>query len=309
MTALLRTALAAAALGLCPLQVHAQIISSWDRPGSVVTNLDDGLIDDDTYAAQGLFMDWSDQMEEMERTASATEKEILTRIGEGEKGRAEHTFRSRKGSDFVLPEMMSPDGTDLYMLTKEGITIYMALDAPVFFQEVTDEVVNLVRYFAYTKKAYTRGMFRRYEGWEGRLKAYFESQGIPPELTELCLVESGCTYTALSPAGARGMWQIMPGTARDYGLTVDLRRDDREDPVLSTEAAARILRDNYGRVGEWTLAAAAYNCGAGRIQRFSDRGMGWDEVRPHLPGETQRYIPALMAVHYVWTYRDRLGLE
>lgn len=270
--------------------------------------MDEGLIDDSTYAAEGIFIDWSGQFAEMERTAAVTEEEIQDRIRTDGTGSLHHSFRTRTGAEYNLPEIMSPDGTDLYMLTQEGITIYMALDAPIYFQEITDEVVRLVRYYAYTKKDYTRSMFRRYEGWEQYLKRYFESQGIPEELTELCLVESGCTYTALSSAGARGMWQIMPSTGRSYGLSINEAKDDRNDPVLSTIAAAKILKANYNLVGEWTLAAASYNCGAGRIKKYADSGMQWDQIRPALPKETQRYIPALLALHYVWTYRDRLGL-
>ena len=132
---------------------------------------------------------------------------------------------------------------------------------------------------------------------------------IQPELSELCLIESGCTYEAESSAGAMGMWQIMPATGRSFGLEVTSFKDDRKDPVLSTQAAAKILLANYHKLGEWTLAAAAYNCGSGRIRAELKRGnQDWEHMKGSLPKETSQYIPSLLAIHYVWTYREQLNL-
>lgn len=270
--------------------------------------MEENLINESDYAAQGIFMDWSSQFADIEKTAPVTEKDIQGRIQDGGWSPRDHIFRTKDGKEYNLPEIISSDGTDMYMLTQEGITIYMALDAPMYFQEITEETVRFVRYYADSKKKYTRSMFRRYEKWESYLKKYFESNGVPPELTEICLVESACTYTVGSSAGARGMWQIMPYTARQYGMTVNETRDDRTDPIKSTAVAVRILKDNYKRIGEWTMTAASYNCGPGNLQKYAARGMQWDDVYPLMPKETQRYIPALLALHYVWTYRSRLGL-
>lgn len=103
------------------------------------------------------------------------------------------------------------------------------------------------------------------------------------------------------------MWQIMPATGRRHGLVIDDTRDDRLDPSLATPAAADILKANYELTGNWTLAAASYNCGPARMKRTPQGILTWDAVKDKLPEETRHYIPSLIAMHYVWTYRKELG--
>lgn len=126
------------------------------------------------------------------------------------------------------------------------------------------------------------------------------SEGIPPELIAVLLVESAGNPLALSPKGARGLWQFMPETARRYGLRVDGERDERLDPELSTRAAARYLHDLYRRFGDWPLALAAYNAGAVQVERAVARGGEADFWRLSelglLPRETRTYVPAVLGV-------------
>ena len=291
--------------GMNLLPVRGQIISEWNQGGGVVTHMGENTISEDDYAAEGIFSDWNDTVRDFTAYDGNTELDSLP--AERKEYRQVKTLR---GMTLNLPEIIDENGIDVYLLTTEGITIYLALDEPVYYQEPDDEIVKWIRYYAYEKRKYTATVFRRYKDWEPRIKAYFRSQGVPEELAELCLIESGCTYKALSPAGAYGMWQIMPDTGRSYGMTITGYRDDREDPVLSTQAAARILGSNYRRVGEWTLAAAAYNCGAGRVQKEMNRGRNtWESMKGTLPKETSQYIPALIAMHYVWTYKEKLKLD
>ncbi len=123
--------------------------------------------------------------------------------------------------------------------------------------------------------------------------------GVPNELAAVMLVESAGNPLALSPKGARGLWQLMPDTARRYGLTVDGQRDDRVDLEKSTAGAARYLRDLYAQFGSWPLALAAYNTGEQNLQRAINRGRSKDfttlSLLGYLPAETRNYVPAVIS--------------
>ena len=131
--------------------------------------------------------------------------------------------------------------------------------------------------------------------WEF-VRESFQDEGVPVELLAVGWVESRFNPQALSPKGARGVWQFMPETARRYGLKVDDRRDERTDFTLSTRAAARHLADLYRRFDDWPLALAAYNAGAERIERALQRSGRRDfwEVRPWLPAETREYVRSVI---------------
>jgi hypothetical protein len=131
--------------------------------------------------------------------------------------------------------------------------------------------------------------------WELMVKT-FESEGVPVELLAVGWVESRFNPKALSPKGARGVWQFMPETARRYGLRVGDGRDDRTNLVLSTRAAARHMADLYRRFGDWPLALAAYNAGADRVEAAMTRANSREFrlLRPWLPAETQLYVPTVL---------------
>jgi membrane-bound lytic murein transglycosylase D len=128
------------------------------------------------------------------------------------------------------------------------------------------------------------------------LQEAFRAEGVPVELLAVGWVESRFNPRALSPKGARGVWQFMPETARRYGLQVNDRRDDRTDFALSTRAAARHLSDLYRQFGDWPLALAAYNAGADRVEAAIARARTRDFwlIRPWLPAETQDYVPGVL---------------
>jgi soluble lytic murein transglycosylase-like protein len=123
-----------------------------------------------------------------------------------------------------------------------------------------------------------------------------KQEGVPTELTAVALVESGGQPFALSPKGARGVWQFMPETARRYGLIVTAARDDRTDAGKSTRAAARYLRDLYRQFGDWRLAFAAYNAGEQRIGQALLRAgkASFENIERGLPQETRDYVPAVV---------------
>ncbi len=126
-----------------------------------------------------------------------------------------------------------------------------------------------------------------------------EREGLPRELLAVPLIESGFDLFAESPKGARGLWQLMPDTARRYGLNPDGPFDERLDPFRSTIAAARYLKDLYGLWGDWALALAAYNAGEGRVGRAlaASPSRDFSTLASHglLPQETRAYVPAVLA--------------
>ena len=136
-------------------------------------------------------------------------------------------------------------------------------------------------------------------------------RGLPETLKFLPIVESGLLPGITSPAGAVGLWQFMPATARYFELVMNDRLDERRDPRRSTAAAARLLSHLYDEFCDWSLALAAYNCGPGRVRRLLRRtgSRHYRAIRPYLPGQTQRYIDKFQAVAYVATYYEAFGLS
>ncbi len=129
-----------------------------------------------------------------------------------------------------------------------------------------------------------------------RLKAAFAAEKVPVELVWLAEVESSMDPTARSPAGAAGLFQLMPATAKDMGLSLR-PMDERLHPEKSARAAARYLKHLYARFRNWHLVVAAYNAGEGTIQRALDRqhAKAFDRIAPRLPAETQLYVPKVEA--------------
>lgn len=124
------------------------------------------------------------------------------------------------------------------------------------------------------------------------------NHGVPADLSAMILVESGGRSDALSPKGARGPWQLMPDTARRYGLRVDKTRDDRLDLFMATDAAARYLHDLYVQFGDWKLALAAYNTGEANVSSAILRAhtQDFDQLASLrvLPLETRNYVPRVL---------------
>ena len=136
--------------------------------------------------------------------------------------------------------------------------------------------------------------------------------GVPPELKYLAMIESGLNPDARSWAGAVGMWQFMPSTGRRYGLTINAWVDERRDPEKATRAAARHLRDLYDEFGDWHLALAGFNCGAGCVRSALRRADAenpsyWDAYE-YLPHETQGYVPMFIAAARIMENPDAFDL-
>ncbi len=156
---------------------------------------------------------------------------------------------------------------------------------------------------------------RRMQRYDGMIAEKAAAAGLPSEVVYLAMIESGGNPTAKSPVQARGLWQFMAPTARQYGLSVGSGRDDRTDPALATDAALRYLRDLHAHFGSWYLAAAAYNAGQGRVGRVlkevTGQTTGTDadfyRIAHRLPKETRDYVPKFIAVARVAKDPERYG--
>jgi membrane-bound lytic murein transglycosylase D len=129
------------------------------------------------------------------------------------------------------------------------------------------------------------------------LKPLFAAQNVPPQLVWLAEVESSFDRRAQSPAGAAGLFQLMPDTAKRFGLSL-WPRDQRFQPEPSASASAQYLKQLHDHFGDWRLALAAYNCGEGTVQKLLTRykTQSYDGIAEHLPAETQMYVPRVEAV-------------
>ncbi len=135
---------------------------------------------------------------------------------------------------------------------------------------------------------------------------------MPEELKAMAIIESAMNPLAVSRVGAKGMWQFMYGTAKIYGLRIDSFVDERLDPIKAADAAARYLQDAYEIFGDWNLAIASYNCGAGNVNKAIRRAGGkrafWD-IWPYLPRETRGYVPAFVGALYTLNFHKEHGIK
>lgn len=161
-----------------------------------------------------------------------------------------------------------------------------------------------------------RGLMQRVMGMAQIYFPMFEEQldrfDMPLELKYLAIVESALNPVAKSRVGATGLWQFMYGTGKAYNLNVSSLVDDRRDPLKSTIAACEHMNDLYKIYDDWLLVLAAYNSGAGNVNKAIRRSGGkntfW-EIRPFLPLETRGYVPAFIAVNYVMAYAAEHNLK
>ncbi|MBD5177889.1 MAG: LysM peptidoglycan-binding domain-containing protein [Bacteroidales bacterium] len=201
---------------------------------------------------------------------------------------------SESVSDQVLLERLSALPTE----------IEMPLNAPV---------KSVINFYVNRKKQLVENMLGLSLYYMPIFEEALERHGMPLELKYLPVIESALVPTAVSRAGASGLWQFMPGTATGLGLEVNSLVDQRRDPYLSSEAGARYLKQLYNTYHDWSLAIAAYNCGPGNVNKALRRaGEGkhdfWD-IYPYLPTETRGYVPSFIAANYVMTYHKDHGIS
>lgn len=166
-------------------------------------------------------------------------------------------------------------------------------------------VKNYIELYAVKKQKLTAKMLGLAELYFPMFEETLDRFDMPLEIKYLAIVESALNPAAGSRMGAKGLWQFMYGTGKVYDLKVTSLVDDRYDPYKSTIAACEHLTDLYDIYGDWSLCLAAYNSGAGNVNRAIRRAGGTKNywaVWPFLPRETRGYVPAFIAVNYVMNY-------
>jgi len=169
--------------------------------------------------------------------------------------------------------------------------------------------------FTGEKRAEFASYLARKAQYEEMIRAKLNRRGMPQDLLYLAMIESGFNVDAHSASDAIGIWQLVPDTARRYGLKVDDTVDERRDPEKATDAALSYLSYLYNRFGSWYLAAAAYNSGENRVARImadatgSEKGTDADYYRiwDQLPGQTRDYVPAMIAAARIGSDPARYG--
>jgi hypothetical protein len=151
-------------------------------------------------------------------------------------------------------------------------------------------------------------MFKRANKYFPVIEPILARYGVPDDFKYLALIESGL-QNITSPSGAKGFWQIMKTTGREYGLEINENVDERYDLEKATEVACQYLLNSKQKFGSWTLAAAAYNAGNKRI---SDR-LGQQQVNNYydllLNDETSRYVPRIVAVKEIISHPKKYGFS
>jgi len=220
------------------------------------------------------------------------------------------------------PEVTAPPMASSQQLTEEQRRILSQKTGLDFDLDLFDSQ-EVERYFAYytgpARETFARWL-KRAETHLPHVRESLSRNGLPQDLAMLPFAESGYNCNAYSWAGAGGMWQFMPYTGRKYGLTVDWWIDERRDPKMATEAAAKYLSFLNDMFGDWYLALAAYNAGEGKISRalevtnaddfldlVSQNGRLNRAMR--LKTETQHYVPKFVAISKIFQNLEALGFE
>lgn len=173
-------------------------------------------------------------------------------------------------------------------------------------------VQNYIDIYTVRKKVTTERCLGRSQKYFPAFEEVFARYGVPDEMKYLAVIESALNPLAVSKKGATGIFQFMLSTAKIYGLKINKQVDERRDPYLSAEAAARYLLNSYARYGNWLHVIASYNCGPGNVDKAIKRAGGstnfWD-IYPYLPKETRGYVPAFIAAMYAMSYHRELGIQ
>jgi len=208
--------------------------------------------------------------------------------------------RAPGDADNILQEADSPQGQEFVLLAS-----YKEDDS------ARDRVERHIYLYTTQKRRTFATWLQRSGRYLDTIKAILRENGLPEDLVYLPLIESGFSTDARSSAHAVGPWQFIQSTGKSYGLRMDYWRDERRDPIKSTIAAARYLKDLYNQFGSWPLALAAYNAGEGKIRRALRKSRSdnyWRIIRTrYLKRETKNYVSKFIAAGIIASDPEKYG--
>lgn len=296
--------------GTCSLQAQVVVDNDDDEDDIEMVDEDDEELDEDEI----------DEEEDINDDEEISDEDIVVVEDEGEDGNEEDM-------EIDVPEALSlgvDSLLDLYH-TQQYLQIDSTCNMPDINPEYTKEeyIDRLRRLPTVIEMPYNEVVQKFIDRYSGRLRRSvsimlglqnfympifeqaLETYGLPLELKYLPVIESALKPTAVSRAGAAGLWQFMLSTGKQYGLEVTSLVDERRDPIKSSYAAARYLKTLYKIFADWHLVIAAYNCGPENINKAVHRAGGikdyW-QIYPYLPAETRGYVPAFIAANYIMNY-------
>ncbi|MFL5811672.1 MAG: lytic transglycosylase domain-containing protein [Flavisolibacter sp.] len=166
--------------------------------------------------------------------------------------------------------------------------------------QLNKHVVNFVKSYLVKEDEVLTLVKKRSKSYFPLFDTIFTHYNLPLELKYLAVVESDLQTNALSRVGAKGMWQLMPGTARELGLKITNKYDERTHAYRSTVAAAKYLKDLYAEFGDWLLVIAAYNGGPGTVYKAIKRSgsRNFWALQNFLPEESRGHVKRFISTHY-----------
>lgn len=195
--------------------------------------------------------------------------------------------------------------TDLFVdLTEAELEARILTVTNLFEPKFTSEVKGFLRVYLSSRPSWSQTLLGRTNIFFPIFERKIEDKGLPNDVKFISIIESALRTEARSRVGAQGLWQFMPGTAKDNDLVIDKYIDEREDPYRATDAALEYLSELHHRYNDWALAIAAYNSGPGRVnQAMAITGAkNFWAIRDYLPRETRNYVPSFLAAAYLMKY-------